>query len=65
MRCQKPVCLKEINPKYHPGVFLGKPFEFEDHWLACHLCMMSDISPEPIERLIGLKDIGSIRTGGN
>jgi hypothetical protein len=39
MKCHKPKhCLKEtyIGSKK----FLGKPFEYEDFWLACHLCKM-------------------------
>ncbi len=37
-RCRGRRCLKETNPKFHPGSFLGTPYVWEDCWLACHLC---------------------------
>jgi hypothetical protein len=47
--CTKERCLKETNHDYKPGVYLGKPFVYEDCWLACEFCM--GMVAQPVERL--------------
>ena len=31
-------CLKEINPEDHPGVYLGKPYEYDPNYGGCIDC---------------------------
>jgi hypothetical protein len=53
--CRKEKCLKEINPhagelfpeeKHKRGIYLGKPFVYEENWLACKLCRDRDLEDE-------------------
>jgi hypothetical protein len=30
-------CMKQVNPKV-PRVYFGTPWEYDDDYLACHLC---------------------------
>lgn len=40
--CTKERCLKEVNPKVFPGVYFGKPFEFNENEGACYLCGLGE-----------------------
>ncbi len=43
---KKEKCLKETNPfaedPENRGKFLGKPYIFEECWMACHFCCSLD-----------------------
>jgi hypothetical protein len=55
--CNKERCLKETNHDYKPGVYLGKPFVYEDCWMACIFCS-GEVSAEDaqgsVEQVVSL-----------
>ena len=34
----KSFCMKQINP-YDDELFFGIPYEYDENWYACYLCM--------------------------
>lgn len=36
--CTKGKCKKEINPKWHPGIYFGIPFLYDENDYACYMC---------------------------